>query len=196
MTQWTEDPSGGRDRGPRAMARAWVEVVVRPRRFFRIGIGTGDQAPALIFVMAVVALEEATRFLLVEGAVPPVAGGTRSSTAVALAVAVLIVAPASLHLVSALQTVLLMLGAPDRGGVSETVQVLAYATAPCVFAGLPVPALRVACAAYATALYVAGLGRIHDLPLPRAVVLGAVPAAIAFGYAFRGFDALFHLLGV
>jgi hypothetical protein len=178
------------------MARAWVEVLVRPRRFFRTGIGTGDQAPALTFVMAVVALEEASRFLLVENAVPAVAGGERSSMAVALAVAVLIVAPASLHLISALQTVLLMIGAPDRGGVSETVQVLAYATAPCVFAGAPVPTLRVVCAVYGATLYVAGLSRVHELSLPRAVVIGAVPAAVAFGYGFRGFDALIRLLGV
>jgi hypothetical protein len=178
------------------MARAWAEVLIRPRRFFQTGIGTGDQAPALTFVMAVVALEEASRFLLVENAVPAVAGGERSSMAVALAVAVLIVAPASLHLVSALQTVLLMIGAPERGGVSETVQVLAYATAPCMLAGAPVPALRAICAVYGAVLYVTGLSRVHDLSLPRAVVLGAVPSAVAFGYGFRGFDALIRLLGV
>jgi len=196
MTRWVTESSGGRDRGPRGMARAWIEVLVRPRRFFRTGIGTGDQAPALTFVIAVVALEEASRLLLVENAVPPVAGGELASMAVALAVAVLIVAPASLHLVSALQTVLLMAGAPERGGVSETVQVLAYATAPCVFAGAPVPALRAACVAYGTALYVIGLGRIHDLSLPQAVALGAMPAAVAFGYGFRGFDAVRRLVGV
>jgi hypothetical protein len=178
------------------MARAWLEVLIRPGRFFRTGVGTGDQAPALTFVMTVVALEEASRFLLVENAVPPVAGGERSSMAVALAVAVLIVAPASLHLISALQTVLLMVGAPERGGVSETVQALAYATAPCVFAGAPIPGLRAVCAVYGTSLYVVGLGRVHDLSLPRAVVVGAAPAAIAFGYGFRGFDALLQLLGI
>jgi hypothetical protein len=178
------------------MARAWVEILVRPRRFFRTGIGPGDQAPALTFVMAVVAIEEGSRFLLVENAVPAVAGGERSSMAVALAVAVLIVAPASLHLISALQTVLLMLGAPDRGGVSETVQVLAYATAPCVFAGAGIPVLRAACAVYGTALYVVGLGHVHDLSMPRALALGAVPAAIVFGYGFRGFSALSALVGI
>jgi hypothetical protein len=177
------------------MARAWVEVLIRPRRFFGAGVGAGDQAPALTFVMAVVALEEATRFLLVENAVPAVEG-LEVPESVALAAAVLIVAPVSLHLITAIQTVLLMAGAPERGGVSETVQVLAYATAPCVFAGAPVPALRVGCAAYGTALYVAGLARVHDLSLPRAAVVGAVPAAIAFGYGFRGFDALLWLLGV
>jgi len=195
MTQWVENPEGGRDRGPRGLARAWIEVLVRPDRFFRTGIAAGDQAPALTFVVAVVAIEEATRYALVENAVPAVAGGELSSAAVALAVTVLIVAPASLHLISALQTVLLMAGAPERGGVSETVQVLAYATAPCALAGAPIPALRVACAAYATVLYVAGLSRVHDLSTARAAVLGVIPAAVAFGYGFRGFAAALDLLG-
>jgi hypothetical protein len=177
------------------MARAWVEALIRPRRFFETGVGAGDQAPALTFVMVIVAIEEATRFLFVENAVPAVEG-LEIPGSVALAAAVLIVAPVSLHLTTAIQTVLLMIGAPERGGVSETVQVLAYATAPCVFAGAPIPALRVGCAAYGTALYVTGLARVHDLSLPRAAVVGAIPAAIAFGYGFRGFDALFQLLGV
>jgi hypothetical protein len=175
------------------MARAWIEVLVRPDRFFRTGIGPGDQAPGLTFLLAVVAIEETTRFLLVENPVPAVRG-VEVPESVALVAAVLIVAPTSLHLISALQTVLLMLGAPDRGGVSETVQVLAYATAPCVFAGAPVPALRVACAAYAAVLYLVGLSQVHDLSAPRALALGTLPAAIAFGYAFRGFDAVLTLL--
>jgi len=195
MTQWVENSGGGRDRGPGAMARAWLEVLLHPRRFFRTGIAPGDQAPALTFVMAVVAIEEGTRFLLVTDAVPPVAGGEGVSMVIALAVAVLIVAPASLHLTSALQTVLLMLGAPERGGVGETVQILAYATAPCVFAGAQIPALRVLCALYATILYVVGLGRVHDLSPTRAIGLGAIPAAVAFGYGFRGFDAVLGLFG-
>jgi hypothetical protein len=195
MTRWIENPAGGRDRGPAALARAWVEVLVRPRRFFRTGIGAGDQAPALTFVMTVVGIEEAIRVLLVEDAVPPVAGGELSSTAVALAVTVLIVAPASLHLISALQTAILIPFVPERGGVSETVQVLAYATAPCVFAGVPIPALRVACATYGAILYAMGLREVHGLSTARAAVLGAVPAAVAFGYGFRGFAAVLALVG-
>ena len=196
MTQWVENPTGGRDRGPRALLRAWIEILVRPRRFFRTGIGAGDQAPALTFVMAVVGIEEATRFLLVEDAVPAVAGGELSSTVVALAVAVLILAPASLHLVSALQTAILIPFVPDRGGVSETVQVLAYATAPCAFAGAPIPALRVACATYGAILYVMGLRQVHEMSAARAAVLGAIPAAIAFGYGFRGFAAVRTIVGM
>jgi hypothetical protein len=196
MTQWVENPEGGRDRGPRALVRAWIEILVRPRRFFRTGIGAGDQAPALTFVMAVVGVEEVSRVLLVADAVPAVAGGELSSTVVALAVAVLIVAPASLHLISAIQTAILIPFIPDRGGVSETVQVLAYATAPCVFAGAPIPTLRVACATYGAVLYTLGLRHVHGISMPRAAVLGAVPAAIAFGYGFRGFAAVRAIVGM
>ena len=194
MTQWVENDGGGRDRGPRAVARAWAEVLVRPRRFFRAGIEPGDQAPALTFVVAVVAIEEISRFLLVENAVPTVKR-VEIPEPVALGVAVLILAPLSVHLISALQTVLLMIGSPERGGVSETVQVLAYSTAPCVFAGAPVPTLRVVCAVYGTVLYVAGLSHVHDLSGPRALALGTIPAAVAFGYGFRGFDAAMQLVG-
>lgn len=195
MTQWVENPEGGRDRGPRALVRSWIEILVRPRRFFRTGIGPGDQAPALTFVMAVVGVEEATRFLLVDAAVPAAAGGGLSSTVVALVVAVLIVAPASLHLISAIQTAILIPFVPGRGGVGETVQILAYATAPCALAGAPFPALRVACVTYGAVLYAVGLRDVHGVSTTRAAVLGAIPAAVAFGYGFRGFAAVLAIVG-
>lgn len=205
MTQWIEDPSGGRDRGPVALVRAWFEVLVRPRRFFRRGVAPGDQAPGLVFAAVVVLFEEASRFAVVElaargivstGPFPyPLIGdlGPLRSLLTLLAV-VVFVAPATLHLTAALQTLLLAPFAPDRGGVSQTVQVIAYATAPCVLAGLPVPALRVACAMWGSALYVVGTSQIHDLSLPRATALGAIPALLVFWYAFRGLPALLALI--
>lgn len=202
MTQWVENPRGGRARGPTGLARAWGEVLVRPWRFFRVGIAPGDQAPGLAFAAAVVLVEEASRFALVEGAYPVFAGRPLVSAALALAVAVVLVAPAALHLTAALVTVLLAvltwLGdfAPDRGGVSETVQVLAYAAAPCVFAGAAVPVLRVLCTAYGTALLVVGLSTVHDISVPRAIVVAVLPAALVFGYGFRGFAAAATLLGL
>ncbi len=207
MTQWVENPTGGRDRGPTALLRAWAEVLVRPVRFFRTGVAPGDQAPGLIFVAAVVFVEEVSRFAVVElaarGALStgpfayPVIGEQGPLAALALLLAVVVfVAPATLHLTAALQTVILIPTAPDRAGVSETVQVLAYATAPCVFVGLPFPALRLVCALWGAGLYVYGTSRIHDLSLPKAAVLAAVPATIVFGYGFRGVLAAETLLGV
>jgi len=190
VTQWVENPSGGRERGPVALARAWAEVLVRPRRFFESGVAPGDQAPGLVFAMTVVLLEEAVRFALVPGAAPVFGGRPALSAAFALAVAVLFVAPAVLHLTAALQTLLLMALVRDRAGTSETVQTIAYATAPCVFAGVPSPTLRAVCALYGAGLFVVGLRTVHETSYLRALVAGAIPAALVFGYGFRGFAAL------
>lgn len=194
MTTWVEEPRGGRDRGPRAIARAWVEVLLRPRRFFRVAVAPGDQAPGLTFAMGVVLVEESVRLALSPAAIPSVTGSRPLSAALVVAVAVLIVTPAALHLVSALQTLALMVLAADRAGVSETVQVLAYASAPCVFAGVPSPGVRVAATAYAAVLLVVGLRTVHRMDSRRAALAAAVPAAIVFGYGFRGFAALETLL--
>lgn len=201
MTQWVAEASGGRDRGPLAVLRAWVEVLVRPRRFFRVGVAPGDQAPGLVFAAAVVLLEETTRLALVPGAYPVFRGQPVASAVLWLAVAVVFVAPVALHLTAALVTVLLagltrLLGfAPNRGGVGETVQTIAYASAPCALAGVPVPALRLACAAYGSLLLVVGLATVHELSWPRAVAAAVLPAALVFGYGFRGFAAVATLLG-
>lgn len=193
MTSWVAEPGGGRERGPRGLLRAWIEVLVRPRRFFAHGVSAGDQGPGLTFLMAVVAVEEATRLLLVSGAVPPLVGGRWLSFALVVGLATLLVAPLGLHLVGAAQILLLRPLVADRAGVSQTVQVLAYAAAPCALAGVPEPAVRSLCAVYATALLVVGLATVHETSHVRAGVAGAVPAAAVFGYGFRGFAALAEL---
>jgi hypothetical protein len=194
VTQWVENPSGGRDRGPVAVARAWLEVLVRPRRFFRTGVAPGDQAPGLVFAAAIVFVEEATRMALVTGVYPVFGGQPLASKALGLSLAVVLVMPATLHLTAALQTLVLMVGAPDRAGVSETVQVLSYAIAPCLLAGPPIPALRAVCTLYGTVLLVVGTSEVHGVGMGRAALLAAVPAAIVFGYGFRGFAAVGDLL--
>lgn len=194
MTQWVENLTGGRGRGPIALVRAWFEVLVRPRRFFRAGVAPGDQAPGLVFAMAVVAIEEATRFALVFGAYPIVAGQRVASGALALVVAAGLIAPLVLHLAAAVQTLALIFLVDERAGVSETVQVIAYASAPCVFAGAPIPVLRVACAAYGAVLLVVGTAEVHDTSLGRATLAAALPLTLVFGYGFRGFVAAETLL--
>jgi hypothetical protein len=144
--------------------------------------------------MTVVLAEEATRFALVSGAAPSFGGRPALSALFGLAVATLFVTPAVLHLTGALQTVLLMAVVRDRAGTSETVQVIAYATAPCVFAGVPSPTLRAACGLYGAGLFFVGLRTVHDTSLLRALVAGAIPAGLVFGYAFRGFAAIAELL--
>jgi len=196
MTQWVENPVGGRERGPRGLARAWTEVLVRPRRFFRNGVAPGDQAPGLVFGVLVVLVATATRLALVPAARPDVAGGPLVSSFLVLAVAGLLVAPLVLHLVAALQTLFLLAVVPadQRGGVSETVQVLAYAAAPCVLAGLPIPALQVACGAYGAALLAIGIAERNGIPLWQSVLLTLLPSALVFGYGFQAFAAASVLL--
>ena len=190
MTGWVDEPAGGRDRGPRGLLRAWVEVVVRPRRFFAHGVAPADQGPGLTFLMAVVAVEETSRLALAPEAVPSLVGGRLASAALLVGLATVLVAPLGLHLLAAVQTLLLRPLVADRAGVSQTVQVLAYAAAPCAFAGLPVPAIRVLCGAYGAVLLVLGLSIVHDTSPWRAAAAGALPAALLFGYGFRAFGAV------
>lgn len=191
MTTWVDDPRGGRERGPRGIARAWVEVLGRPKRFFENGVAPGDQAPGLVFAV-VMAVAYALLLALLDPAGFPAAGPLRA--AVVVLVVALLVAPALLHLLAAIQTLCLLVVVRDRAGVSETVQVLAYATAPCPLAAAPIPELRVACCLYGSALLLVGLTTVHRTTSGRAALAGALPAALLFGYGFRGFDALGVLL--
>jgi hypothetical protein len=192
MTTWVEDPEGGRARGPTGLARAWVEVMVRPRRFFQNGIAPADQAPGLVFGVLVALTAAATR--LWTGDLPklppfvPEAGVLRA-VLVLLAVG-LFVAPATFHLAAAIETLGLVLVAPSRGGVSETVQLIAYATAPCLLAGVPWAPLRVVCCLYGATLLVVGTSVRHDTSLVRASLAAALPAVLVFGYGFGGLTAV------
>lgn len=189
MTQWVDEQTGGRDRGPVAIGRAWVTVLTQPRRFFRTAVAPGDQAPGLVFAAAVVAIASVTYVALVPDAYPVVSGRPVASGLLWVALLVVLVTPATLHLVSALQTLLLRPFVPDRAGVSETVQIIGYATAPCVLAGVPSPALRLLCCGYGVVLFVVGIATVHGVSVPKAALLAAVPASIVFGYGFGGFAA-------
>lgn len=200
MTQWVENRTGGRDRGPVALLRAWVEILVRPRRFFRVGVAPGDQAPGLVFAAMVILVEEASRYLVLDldarGVVSTgsfsyadISGFTAGIAVLATLAVIVFLAPVVVHLTAALQTLLLIALAPDRGGISETVQVMCYAMAPCVLVGLPYPELRVLGAVWAAGLYVLGTSVVHNVRLPVAAAAGVIPAAILFGYGFRGFAA-------
>jgi hypothetical protein len=178
------------------MARAWAEVVGRPHTFFRYNVAPGDQGPGITFLAAVVLLEEAIRLALVPAAYPDFGGRPLLSAVVWLLVAAVLVAPLGTHLVAALQTLLLAVAAPNRAGVSETVQVLCYASAPCLLAGVPEPWLRAFVVGYGAFVYVVGLAVVHDLGPVRATLLGILPAGLVFGLGFRGLDALATVAGV
>lgn len=210
MTTWVENPTGGRDRGPRGLARAWVEVCLRPRRFFRNGVAPGDQAPGLVFAVSVALVYVATRFAFVPATRPEFFASEVASVVVGLLVAGLIVAPVVLHLVAALEVLVLMAVVRDRAGVSETVQVVAYATAPMALAGVGVPPAlagvagvdlvvagwRLLLAGYGVVLLVVGVATVHDTSVPRAAVAAALPALVVFGYGFGGVFALETVTGL
>lgn len=194
MTQWIENPEGGRDRGPRAVVRAWIEVLTAPQRFFRAAVAPADQAPGLFFLMTVIFFAEGSRYLLVPAARPSISGQPVLDVLLVLALTVFFVAPLALHVLVAIQILLLRLFVSDRAGVSKTVQVLAYASAPCALAGVPVAPLRLLCGIYGSALLVIGLSEIHDAPVSRVAPAAAVPAVIGFGYGFRAIGAAREVL--
>lgn len=193
MTQWTEGERGRR-RGPVGVLAAWIGVLTSPRAFFERDVAPGDQGPGLTFVVAVAVVAQGTRFAVGADAYPVVGGRPVASGVFWLLVGAVLVAPLALHVVAAGQTLLLAVGTTERGGVSETVQVLAYAAAPCALAGVPVPEIQLASGVLATALYVYGVAIVHELSVPRAAVLGLLPAVAAYGYGFRTLEGLVPVL--
>lgn len=202
MTTWIES-SGGRERGPAGLLRAWFGVLTTPRGFFRSAISTGDQAPGLTFAVAVTLLHAGVRLLVFPTTTQPFLTGL-----LALLLVGVFLTPLVLHLCAALETVLLIPLVEDRAGVSQTVQVLGYAAAPCALSGVPLTALCIGVpglcavsseliaalwlgtAVYGAVLLVIGTAVVHETSIPRAVVVTAVPSWIVFGYGFRGIHAL------
>ncbi|MFT4905777.1 MAG: hypothetical protein ACI8UR_002357 [Natronomonas sp.] len=202
MTQWVENPRGGRERGPRGLARAWIEVLVRPRRFFRNGIAPGDQAPGLIFAIAIAVVYVGGRLVLAPESVAgysriaATTGSVYLSAAVLLGALCFLVAPLVLHLAAALCTLALVAVVDDRAGVSETVQIIGYAAAPAAFAAVPVPTVQLFAALYGVALLVIGISVVHETSVPRALLAGSMPALFVFGLALGGIAAFETVFGV
>jgi hypothetical protein len=202
VTQWVENPSGGRARGPRGLARAWVEVLLRPRRFFENGVAPGDQAPGLTFAIAVAIAYVGGRLLVAPetlsgyGRIAAATGSVYLSAAVVLVAACFLVAPLVLHLAAAVGTLALIPVAKNRGGVSETVQVIAYAAAPGAFVAIPVPAIQALAALYGCILLVVGISVVHETSMPRAVLAASVPALFVFGFTFGGIGAFEAAVGI
>lgn len=194
MTTWVE-PRGGRRRGPLGIAQAWVQVLRHPLRFFDEAVSPGDQGPGLAFAIAIVLVEESTRLWLVPTARPVLNGNDVLGAVLFVALAAFLITPLSLHAFAALET-LVLLAAPSRGGVSETVQVLAYASAPCILAGIPSPELRIVVGLWTTALLIAGFHVVHDLRYTVAAVFVTPAAILGVGYGFRWFGAVVDVFPV
>ena len=196
MTSRTRDSAGGRPRGPRGIGHTWVEVLIRPRQAFANAITPGDQAPALTFAVAVAAAFALGLIATDPGAVPTVVPSSRAlSGLVVFLVAVALAAPVGLHLTAAVATISVVVASVeiadghfalrDRGGVSETVQAVAYASSPMALAGPAIPEIRVVCGAYAAVLLLAGLRAVHGLGPLRTAVAALPPAALGYGVGYR-----------
>jgi hypothetical protein len=168
--------------------------VVRPRRFFSAGVAPGDQSAGLAFGVLVTLIHLAGAVGTGTRAVPSFTDSRALSTLLLFALVGLFVAPAVLHLVAALQTLVLVLLVRDRAGVSETVQVIAYAVAPAVVAGVGSDLLAVGAALYGTALLAVGIAVVHETDVVRGTLAALPAAALVFGYGFGGFAALFALV--
>jgi len=190
VTQWIENPELGRERGPVGLLRAWVEVLVRPRRFFGTRVAPGDQAPGITFAAAVVLVAEAIRIGVFGGGHPVVGGQPALSAVLWVLVATVLIAPAGIHLTAALQTVLLMAVVENRAGVSETVQVICYALAPCAAVGAPSVWVQALVVLWGTGLLVLGVASVHDIHPAAALAVVVVPAVLVFGYGFGGTETV------
>ena len=179
---------------------------MRPRRAFANGITPGDQAPALTFAVAVAAAFTLGWIASDPAAMPVVVSSSRLlSGAVVFLVVVALGAPVGLHLTAALATVSVVVASVeiadghfalrDRGGVSETVQAVAYASSPMALAGPAIPELRLVCGAYAAVLLFVGLRAVHGLGAVRTVVAAVPPAALGYGVGYRTVAAARTLLG-
>ena len=98
--------------------------MAHPGIFFNERVESGRQSNGLIFAMGVIALEEGSRLMLID---------TRYYF-ISLGIAVLIITPILLHIVAAIQTLLLRLFVENRRGIGATVIVIGYSIAPCDFA--------------------------------------------------------------
>jgi hypothetical protein len=169
---------------------AWAEVLTRPRHFFRTKVAPGDQAPGLTFAAAVVLAAETIRIGLFAGSYPVVSGRPVASAVFWVLLVTVLIAPAGIHLTAAIQTLLLIATVDERAGVSETVQVICYALAPCVLIGVPDVRVQAVAALWGAGLLVVGMASVHDVPVPTALPIAAVPALLVFGYGFGGVEAV------
>ena len=194
VTGWIERSGNGDLPSPEGLARAWVGLITRPRQFFREDVEPDRHLPALAFAMLVVAISETLRLALVPDAHPVFGGLAVPSALLWLVAVVLVVTPIVLALVTAVQTLLVKAFVDDPGDPTETAQIVAYATAPCVLAGVPIPEVTALVVIWGTVLLAIGVSEVHGPWFEPALALSAIPSAIVFGFGFRGIGAVETLL--
>lgn len=188
MTTWVERSSAGRDRGMRGIARAWVGVMIRPRQFFQTATAPADQAPALTFAMFVTGISVLGLLLTNPGLSPVVSGSRIGGGLLIWTLLVLVVTPVTLHLTAAIGTLPLLVLAPERAGISETVQLIGYSSAPIALAWVPgllvntsFDVVVAGLFGYSLALLVIGVASVHRTGIVRAFLAAFPPVFFAGG---------------
>ena len=178
----------------RTYAMVWFTAIVAPWICFTDFITERDQTRAIGFIVLMVVFWQLMTVLLGEPSHPIIGNSPTVSLIVWTVLLALFVAPVAIHLLAFVTTLVLIAVVEERASVSETVQVLAYATAPVVFLPIPVVALQVAIGLYGSFILVYGLRVVHEISIWRALLAGIIPAYLLFGMGFGADDALLELL--
>lgn len=174
--------------------RLWIETLVTPWRVFPDRVRVGDQTRAIIIAILVAGAWVAVRIGAAPGSFPILGGSTAASLLIWALLLSVVVAPLGVHVLAAIATVVLHAVASDRAGVSETVQTVAFATAPAPVIATGVAELQVLAALYGGALLVFGLIRVHRISIERAVLVGVIPAYLMFVVGFGAGDGFVELM--
>lgn len=166
----------------------WLLAMFFPWRCFRHHVRPRDQSLAIVFAMSMVAVWAVVRALVGALSHPALGSGGWLSAAIWIVLRVVVVTPVALHLLAAVATVILVAVAPDRGGVSETVQVIAYSMAPVPLLSIELVGVQAVAALYGVILMWYGTRIVHRVPFERALLVVALPAYMLYAMGF-GVDA-------
>lgn len=172
----------------------WASALLEPWVCFREFTVERDQTRAMGFVMVVIAGWALVGVLFETISHPVIGGFPTASLIIWITFLVLVVAPAAIHLLALVATLVVMAIVRERAGVSQTVQVMAYAMAPAVLVPIPLASLQVILALYGGVLVVYGLRVVHETSFWRALLAGIVPAYLLYGLGFGTTDALQEVL--
>lgn len=164
----------------------WIVAMFFPWRCFTERVRPRDQSLGIVFAMVMVTLWAVISILIGTFSHPVIGGVAWLSAIIWLSLLVIVVTPVAIHLLAAIATVVLITVAPNRQGVSETVQVIAFATAPVPLLGIDLIGVQAVAALYGFGLMWYGVRKVHRLSIERSLLVVAIPGYILFA---MGFDA-------
>lgn len=172
----------------------WITTMTRPHRVWATFVTPRDQAAGIGFALGTVLLWFVLGLASGVISVPVYGNLYWLSVFVWGAFLLAVVTPVALHVLAAGMTIALMVLAPERGHISETVQVLALSLAPAVGLIVPNPLVQIVCGVYGIGLLCYGLATVHELSFWRAIFIGFLPGYLVFFIGFGAETALFEML--